>query len=231
MVHTLGDEMAVKQRLKKETMVTFRTTPEVKRLLERAAEARGLTLSQECEAHVQRSLVQWGSGPTHALMSIIGRTIDDVARLNNAPKWWTDPYQFELAARAVSATFAMFRPRGETPDDVDCRQVDFGRQALLRDVQLADSSKPFERQTVYERWKSQTKRELGSLADLPITFGKSAGEVRDLQALTAPFYDELVELSRKDAASKREQEPGPPLTKSEEARLKELWRKVQEAQS
>jgi hypothetical protein len=223
--------MAVKGRLKKEVMITFRTTPEVKRLLEKNAEARGLTLSQECEAHVQRSLVQWGGGPTHALMSIIGRVIDNATRVINAPKWWTDPYSFELAAHAVNSTFSTFRPRGETPNNVDCRPVDFGRQALLREIQIEGSSKPFERQTVYERWKSQVKQDIGSLADLAVTFGESAAEVRDRWALVLPFYPELVDLSKRDGASKREKDPGPPLTESEKDRLKELWRKVQEAQS
>ena len=223
--------MAVKKRVKREVMITFRTTEEVKKLLEKSAEARGLTLSQECEAHIQRSLVQWGSGPTHALMSIIGRVIDNATRVINAPKWWTDPYSFELAAHAVSATFATFRPRGEIPNDVDMRPVDFGRQALLREIQLENASKPFERQTVYERWKSQVKQDIGSLADLAITFGESAAQVRDRWALARPLFDEVMELSKRDFASKKEEDPGPPLTEPEKARLKELWRMVQEAQS
>ena len=186
-------------------------------------------------------------------MAIIARVIDDVARLNEAPRWWESPYQFELANRTATTIFGMLRPQGPTPDDVDCRQADFTRQAIFREIQLADSSKPFEQRTAYERFVNQARRDLGSLADRPSTFGVSAIKLRDQWAPVASMYEELVALSQKDATIREREEtlsrtdlrlrPADrkrlqkeiaelePLTPEEQARLAELRRLVREATS
>ena len=54
----------------------FQNPPHTRRLLEQAARASGRTLSQETEHQLRRALVDMGTGPTHALMSLIARSID-----------------------------------------------------------------------------------------------------------------------------------------------------------
>jgi hypothetical protein len=180
-------------------------------------------MSAEIEAQLRRSLVDYGSGPTFALTSLIAKVVDNVVRVRGSGRWWEDPYQFALAVRAVSSTFGMFKPHGEPPADIDYLIVDFARQSLLRDVQRADVAKAPETQTAHERWMSALKRDLGPLAYFPLTFGQSAMAVHDTLARVKPFIEEYKTLTRKKAKA-----PGGKMTDDEEKRLLELRKKLAE---
>jgi hypothetical protein len=208
----------------KSKVMNFRITPGTRGLLEEAAEASGRTISSECEHQLQRALSDMGTGPSHVLMAVIGRTIDDLVRMRErgakqkSARWWDDPHTFDLAARAVAAAFDMLRPKGEVPDTG--RRGEFAIEATLREIQLADLSIPFDQMKPHQRWLALLKRDLGPIADRPAIWGITAESARELDELSRTFRDELRALSQKA-------ERAPDAMSSEERhRLKELWTEV-----
>jgi len=208
----------------KSAVMNFRITPGTRRALEEAAGASGRTISSECEHQLQRALSDMGTGPSHALMTVIGRAIDDLVRMRGRGakqkglRWWDDPHTFDLASRAVAAAFDMFRPKGEVPDTG--RQGEFVIEATLREIQLADLSIPFDQLKPHQRWLAQLKRDLGPLADRPAVWGITAESARELDELSRPFRDELRALSQKAERTPDAMSP------EERRQLKELWGEV-----
>jgi hypothetical protein len=209
----------------KSAVMNFRITPGTRLLLEQAAEASGRTISSECEHQLQRALSDMGTGPSHVLMAIIGRAIDDLVRMRGRGakqqkdlRWWDDPHTFDLAARAVTAAFDMFRPKGEVPDTG--RQGEFVIEATLREIQVADLSIPFDQMKPHQRWLALLKRDLGPIADRPAIWGITAESARELDELSRPFRDELIALSQKAERTPDAMSP------EERRRLKDLWNEV-----
>jgi hypothetical protein len=232
---------------KKVNVINFRVSDDLKKTLEKAAAASGRPVSAEIEFQLRRSLFDWGTGPTHALMALIGKNIDNLMRLKGgSTRWWTDPHLFALAAESVRANFDMWRPQGQPPADIDSTIIDFVRQSMLREVEQADLTKPFEKQTAHEKWLAKVREDLGPLALQPLTWGKSAAELHVLEAQTKPILDEYKVLSRKEAAIlshtealcrtdlkaedrkrlERELDGLEPLTPEEKIRLQELLRQL-----
>jgi hypothetical protein len=186
----------------KSAVMNFRITPSTRQLLERAAEASGRTISSECEHQLQRALSDIGAGPSHALMAVIGRTIDDLVRMRErgaklkASRWWDDPYTFDLAARAVTAAFEMFRPKGK-PSESDGRQGEFAIEATLREIQLVDLSIPFDQLTPHQRWLALLKRDLGPLADRPTVWWAESAPHARVRERAREALRELIPLSQK----------------------------------
>jgi hypothetical protein len=211
----------------KSAVMNFRITPSTRQLLEQAAEASGRTISSECEHQLQRALSDIGTGPSHALMTVIGRTIDDLVRMrergakHKASRWWDDPYTFDLAAHAVAAAFEMFRPKG-TPSKSDGRQGEFAIEATLREIQLADLSVPFDQMTPHQRWLVLLKRDLGPLADRPAVWGESAEQARQMYRQSRELLRELIPLSRKETRTPEDMTPG------ETERLRELTERLRD---
>jgi hypothetical protein len=223
----------------KSSVINFRIQPSTKDLLKKAADASGQTLSAEAEHQLRRALSDMGTGRTHAIMAMLARTIDGLMASSNLPgkpaaksaraKWWDDPYLFDQAAKLVVAAFEMLRPQGEvvapTPESGELlgdRSARFAVEATLRDIQAADPSIPFGKQTPYQRWLNMLKADLGPLADRPRIWGFSADEVRVLRALAKPILDELIPLSRKAAQAPQD------MTAAETQRLTELRRNLME---
>src|SRR5262249_27704091 len=143
----------------KSAVINFRIRPDTKQALQDAAHASGRTLSQECEHQLRRGLIEMGAGSTHAIMRIVGRAIDKLVKLKDPnAKWMADAYLYQQAENALVAALRLFRPEGVPPKDT-AESLDFGgmqQGALLvreefRDVQLADPSIPFAKQSARQR--------------------------------------------------------------------------------
>ena len=93
--------------------------------------------------------------------------------LASRARWWDDPYTFDMAARAVITAFDLFRPK-EPPPQNNGRHGEFAIEATIREIQLADLTKPFDEMTPHQRWLALLKRDLGALADRPNIWGTSA---------------------------------------------------------
>ena len=92
-------------------VINFRIQPATKAALQDAARRSGRTVSAEAERQLRRALSDMGTGPTHALMALIGRAIDGVVGLKSPKaKWWNDPHQFDEAVRLATAAFELLRP-------------------------------------------------------------------------------------------------------------------------
>ena len=103
----------------KSEVVHFRVRPDTKALLEKAAQATGRTVSQECEHRLLRGLDDFDSEPTTAALKIFSLAIDTASKFrdpNGAARWWNDPYLFEVAKRTFTGVLDLFRPPGATPD-------------------------------------------------------------------------------------------------------------------
>jgi hypothetical protein len=209
----------------KTTVINFRIQPSTKAALQEAARRSGRTVSAECEHQLRRALSDMGTGPTYALMALIGRAIDGVVGLKSSTvKWWNDPRQFDEAVRLAMAAFELLRPPPRAGADVEPlseRSIQFAAEASVREVQTVDAAVPFEQQTLDQRWLALLRQDLGPLVDRVNIWSTSAQEARRLRAATQPFIEELRALSKKSAKAL--------LTQAEAQRLGELQRKLLEA--
>jgi hypothetical protein len=215
----------------KTTVINFRIQPSTKAALQAAARRSGRTVSAECEHQLRRALSDMGTGPTHALMALIGRAIDGVVGLKSPTvKWWNDPRQFDEAVRLAMAAFELLRPpradaaASDSVEPLSERSIQFAAEASVREVQTVDAAAvPFEQQTPDQRWLALLRQDLGSVVDRVNIWGASAQEARRLRKATQPFIEELRTLSRKSAKAPQL------LTQTEAERLGELLRKLLEA--
>jgi hypothetical protein len=120
----------------------------------------------------------------------------------------------------VLTALDLFKPQAAIGDEPDGRQAEFEIEAILREIQLFDETKPFMKQKAYERWLGLMKKDLGPLADRPAVWGVPADRARDEQERFRPLREELIVLSRKALRA-------PDAMSSEERRrLDELWNEV-----
>jgi hypothetical protein len=219
----------------KSVPINFRIQPATRLALQKAAAKSGRTLSGECEHQLHRALLaDLGSVQTHALMSMIGRTIDGFLGLRSKKtRWFDDPDLFDEAARLTAAAFELLKPRGPlSPEDekpLGPRSAQFAIEATLREIQTADPSIPFGEQTPYQRWLTLMKEDLGPLVDRAIVWDKGAeearkdaAEARSWRIKAAPILAEYIPLSRKDADETKT------MTPAQTQRLAELRRKLAE---
>jgi hypothetical protein len=170
----------------KTTVINFRIQPSTKAALQEAARRSGRTVSAECEHQLRRALSDMGTGPTYALMALIGRAIDGVVGLKSSTvKWWNDPRQFDEAVRLAMAAFELLRPPpragAEPPDSVEPlseRSIQFAAEASVREVQTVNAAVPFEQQTLDQRWLALLRQDLGPLVDRVNIWSTSAQEAR-----------------------------------------------------
>jgi hypothetical protein len=210
----------------KSAVVNFRITPETRRLLEKAAESSGRTVSSETEYQLQRALSTMAPAPTYALLAIIGRAINDLTETRDraTPRakvrvaWWLDPRLFALAETAVIAAFRLLRPPGATDQIDDGRQGEFAIETLLREIQTVDLAKPFGQMSEHERWLALLRQDLGPLANRAAVWGESVEQARERHVRALPVLRDLIPLSRKS--------PGD-LTKEEVERLAELRAEIE----
>jgi hypothetical protein len=211
----------------KAVVINFRIQPSTKAALQKAAAKTGRTVSAECEHQLRRALsADLAAGPTHALMSMIGRTIDGFLGLRSArAKWWNDPATFDQALKLTIAAFEMLRPPGPAPEAAEPlgeRSGRFAIEATLREIQTVDPSIPFGEQTPYQRWLNLMRQDLGPLVDRAVVWGQGAEEARAQRDRAAPILAEYIPLSRKDAERPRN------MTEMETQRLAELRRQLVE---
>ena len=207
----------------KSAVMNFRIRPDTKRLLVQAARASGRTLSAETEHQLRRAVAEMGTGRTHAIMTAIGRAIDGLVELKRtAPgtDWWSDPDLYGQARRVVLTALDLFKPPGTVTDagPDDTRTAEFEIETTLREIQLFDETKPFVKQTPYERWLGVMKKNLG-LSPIDLRSGTSRRHAQNRERFRA-FRDELIALSRKAARAPDAMLP------DERRRLKELWDEV-----
>lgn len=125
----------------------FRVTPELKALVEKAAESSGRSQSQEAELRLERSFERQGLrgevlaiefGPELAgLLLMIGATLRDLGpqvglmstmTLEGAQRWLDDPFAFDQAVAATSKLLEALRPEGDAspPPAAAAIGADFG---------------------------------------------------------------------------------------------------------
>jgi hypothetical protein len=159
----------------KSEVMNFRIRPDTKALLKRAAEDHGRTVSAECEYQLQRALVEMGTGPTHALLSVVGSAIDRLIRRKMArpDRWTRDPLQFDSVVEAITAALRLFRPEGraaQEPDGSTGLHQSQGRTALfelLAEIAAVDPFAPIDQQSLDRRRLGIMKQDLGEMIDRP----------------------------------------------------------------
>jgi hypothetical protein len=217
----------------KTVVINFRIQPATKIALQKAAAASGRTVSAEAEHQLHRALSDMGTGRTYAVMAMIAKAIDGFLNLKSTrAKWWDDPYLFDQAARLAVASFEMLRPHGEPSPEGEPlgeHSARFAIQSTVREIQTADPSISFEKQTPYQRWLTIMKQDLGPLADRPSVFGLTADEARELRALAKPILDEYIPLSRKESKTPEETQRLAELQLALERELKAFHEKVRES--
>ncbi len=159
----------------KSEVMNFRIRPSTKALLKRAAEDHGRTVSAECEYQLQRALVEMGTGPTHALLAVVGSAVDRLIRRKTAPadRWTRDPFQFDSVVEAITGALRLFRPEGplaQGPDSSTELGQSQGRGALfelLAEIAAVDPFAPLDQQSPEQRRLGMIKRDLGELIGRP----------------------------------------------------------------
>jgi hypothetical protein len=224
---------------KKDVILNARVTPHTHDLLSRAAERSGRTLSAETEFQLRRALSDMSSGSTYAILTTIGRSIESLVKFRPGQEvatrptrdgWLKDAYLFEQALQIVLAAFALFRPPGPVPtlseqdEQGGRKQGQFTLEATLREMQLVDTTKPFNEQTGHERWLNLLRTELGSLVERPVIWGVPVEEARELRADVAKLLSELIPLSQRAGNLHKE---GSELPPDERARLDELHKQLE----
>jgi hypothetical protein len=205
----------------KSSVINFRIRPDTKQLLQDAARASRRTLSQESEHQLRRALIEMGAGPTYAFMQIIGRVVDKLVNLKDPnAKWMQDPYLYQQAENAITAALRLFRPEGTPPETVSeslelggTQQGALMMREELRDVQLADPSIPFAKQSARQQMLSMRKADLGDLADRPRIYGRTADRTRQ----EASLGRQAAELIRKAQRQPKQ------MTSAEKAELGQLF--------
>jgi hypothetical protein len=243
----------------KSAALNVRVAAATRDLLEAAAGASDRSLSAECEYQLRRALVDMGAGqPTHALMTVLGQSIDNLVRMRvvgpgwkeddtvvagrwiqiKKAHWLNDPYLYDMARQAMLAMLEMFKPVGEPPQDLKelinsggQRQGAFSIESVLREIQTVDETIPFAKQTPRQRWLTVLKADLGALADRPKIWGRTGEQARELRALfSQDLLRELISLSRQ--AGKQPEgmtvEEKRNLTTEQIERLHTLRRKIAE---
>ena len=160
----------------KSEVINFRIRPSTKALLKRAAHDHGRTVSAECEYQLQRALVVMGTGPTHALLAVVGSAVDTLIRRKKAPPnlWARDPLQFDFVVEAITSALRLFRPQGPEGQRADrsteSDQSQQGRAALfelLAEIAAADPFVPLGQQSREQRRLRVMKQDLGELIGRP----------------------------------------------------------------
>jgi hypothetical protein len=230
-------------RPKRSQILNARISEETRELLEQAAASSQRTISAEAEHQLQRALSDWGPGPTHAVMQIIGIAVDRLVRMrldakgkgpgwrkDKQARWWSDPYLYSQAAQVVVAAFELFRPPGapleqlqELLDAGGRRQGRFTIEGLLDEVRQIDDTMPLDRATPYQRWLISVKHDLGMMLYQPVIWGVTAEQARQQRQLSGEVLEELIPLSRKIAKLEQAEQP---VAAEDSRRLAELWRKI-----
>jgi hypothetical protein len=188
----------------KSSTLSFRVRPDTRSLLEAAAKQSGRSLSQEAEHQLRRGLTEM-RGPTHAILAVIGATLDRLFNLKDATKTWTDdPYMHKQAMAVVTTALEMFAPASGAPQGAD-ELVEFGgknqgRLAVLqtlREIQLVDDTVPIGRQTPHQRALTMLKRELGPLTERPKVYGWTAEQARQQHEIGKEFGP-LMQKAKRD---------------------------------
>jgi hypothetical protein len=159
----------------KSEVMNFRIRPSTKALLKRAAQDHGRTVSAECEYQLQRALVEMGTGPTHALLAVVGSAVDRLIRRKKAPpdRWARDPLQFDSVVEAITSSLRLFRPEGpeaRRPDRGAELGESQGRAALfelLGEIAATDPFAPLGQQSPEQRRLGLMKQDLGGLIGRP----------------------------------------------------------------
>jgi hypothetical protein len=148
--------------------MNFRIRPDTKRLLQEARDVSGRTLSQETEHQLRRALVDLGTGPTFAILKMVGMAIDALLAQQHRranPPWVDDPHSFDQVVKAIAGALEVFRPPGARPksdDDLIISKFE-GRAAVLQLLALVraiDQSVPIGKQTVHRRALTMLKADL-----------------------------------------------------------------------
>jgi hypothetical protein len=183
----------------KSAVMNFRIRPDTKTLLKRAAQAHGRTVSAECEYQLQCALFDMGTGPTHALLAVVGSAVDRLIRRTTAPpnRWTRDPVQFDAVVEAITGALRLFRPEGpvaQGPDHSTQSDRLQGRAAifeLLAEIAAVDPLAPLSRQTAEQRRLGIMKQDLGELIGQPA--------LQQLILLTAKAAKNPDQVEEKDA--------------------------------
>ncbi|MER8745857.1 hypothetical protein NKH54_22635 [Mesorhizobium sp. M1004] len=152
--------------------------------LEKAAAARGSTISDEIQRRLRRTFSddekiadQFGDSQTYMMMRTIALAIQwsGVGGIASHPNWLNDPAWFDLAVKTVNRLLEAVRPEGDTQpnvkgpasSDIDAAleyTQNFVAGAVWRDVQDADTSAPINKGTRYEHKLRLIKDEIGQVA-------------------------------------------------------------------
>ncbi len=159
----------------KSAVMNFRIRPDTKTLLKQAAEEHGRTVSAECEHQLQRALVEMGTGPTHALLAVVGSAVDRLIRRKSAPpnRWTRDPFQFDSVVEAITGALRLFRPEGpvaQGPDRSTELNQSQGRAAiceLLAEIAAVDAFASIDQQSSERRRLGIIRQDLGELIGRP----------------------------------------------------------------
>lgn len=203
----------------KSEVAHFRIRPDTKRLLEEAARRNSHTASYEFEYQLRRALADMGTGPTFAIMRVIGKAVDDLVNLKDPQaNWLNDPYLFAEATRAMNAMLNFYRPPGDVPESTaelgPRRQGELQIEQLLHAIQTVDMAKPYRKRSPRERELSMLRGDLGDLADRPHVHGYTAEQARRVHDLLRQF----VPLRRK---------PESVLSAKEREQMIALWQQIE----
>ncbi|RWM08944.1 hypothetical protein [Mesorhizobium sp.] len=160
-----------------------RMAPELKAELEKAAAARGGTLSDEIQRRLRRTFSDdekiadnFGDSQTYMMMRTIALAVQwsgvGTAGLGN---WLSDPAWFDNAVKTINRLLEAVRPEGDprpnikgpSPSDIDAVLAytqDFVSSALWLEIQDADPSAPINKGTRYEHKLRLIKDEIGHVA-------------------------------------------------------------------
>ena len=102
--------------IEKTAVMHFRVRPETLRAVKEAAAASGRTVSGECEAQLNRALVDTGTA-LWPILQLLSDVLAKIPEFSKAARWAGNPVLFDRASNVIGTVLEMLRPPGSIRRD------------------------------------------------------------------------------------------------------------------
>ena len=156
--------------IEKTAVMHFRVRPETLRAVKEAAAASGRTVSGECEAQLNRALVDTSTA-LWPILQLLSDVLAKIPEFSKAARWADNPVLFDRAFNVIGTVLEMLRPAGSIRRDATDDERQQWRSIVLSyliQIRQADPSVPLAKQTREQRRLVKRKEDLGAIGLEPI---------------------------------------------------------------
>ena len=175
----------------------FRVRPDTMKALKEAQAISGRTLSGECEAQLNRALVETNVA-LWPLMQLLSDILGKIPEFSKATRWADNYVLFDRAFNAITTMLEMLRPPGPIRQDATDDEKQQWRNLVLNSlfqIGQADASVPPKDQTREQRRLLKRKEDLEATGLGPV-LARWAEAARKTTAQEFPTVPQAMDLWR-----------------------------------